>query len=386
MSLFILNILRKLLYHNIHYRVLSVLLLAMSATFAMAAPKYHQAEDMVYHYVTFSLLGGEANTFAGSSEALSTAHPYMHFHTGYDIVNLPGADGQFELSYELKKKRFLFGVFGDAHYTITGQSLGTFTDEYRCLDVNGDEMDYRFNFRNFYEYQQTVWVGGGFRMGCFFMPHLYMALGAKVEYPLWNSYRTRTRLSTSGYWPFAFDGVSSAPGANTPDYGFFSEEEFTYSGKYMTKKVHMVVTPCVEIGTRFRLAGRASMRVSAYAEYAIPIQPEYGSVVLDYSSVKIVPLDPAYQRPTKPNPDPVVLPPAYFQQREQLWSALKTGSILDFSGQKHAYSRLSVGVKLAFMINLNSKPKCFTCEDDSGRSYTQPGHIRKRGDTKYRYW
>lgn len=381
-----------------------MLLLAMSATFVVAAPKYHQAEDMVYHYVTFSLLGGEANTFAGSSEALSTTHPSMHFHTGYDIVNLPGADGQFELSYELKKKRFLFDVFGDAHYTITGQSLGTFTDEYRCRDVNGDEMDYRFNFRNFYEYQQTLWVGGGARMGCFFLPYLYMALGAKVEYPLWNSYRTRTHLSTSGYWPFAFGGVESEPGENNPDYGFFSEDEFTYVGKYMTKKVHMFVSPCVEIGTRFRLAGRVSMRVSAYAEYAIPIQPEYGAVVLDYSSVKIVPLESASPSGggttsgggSNPGGGRLLTlarmsqndtyPPAYFQDREQLWSSLKTGSILDFSGQKHAYSRLSVGVKLAFMINLNSKPKCFTCDDDSGRSYSQPNHIRKRGDTKFKRW
>lgn len=376
--------LRKLLLNKRIILSIACLWVGACATVLLAQSSHYNVHNKgVHHYLIMSLQGGEANTFASSAAKMTDAHPYMHFHTGYDLVNLPGGDGQFELAYELRKRNFFFGIQGDAHYTITGQSLGSFRDEYRCLDVNGDEMDYQFNYSNFYEYQQTVWAGGGLRFGYYFTPHLFASVGAKVEYPLWNSYKTKANLSTSGYWPFAFGGVQSAPGENNFDYGFFSEEPYEYGGKYMVKKKHMIVSPCVEVGTRFKLAGRVDMRVSAYAEYGIPIQPEYNSAVLDYSAVKIIPLDPNYQRPEKPNPDPVTLPPAYWQLREQLWGTLKTGSVLDFAGQKHDYSRLCVGVKLAFLFDVTVYvPRCTTCLDDSGIDYIQPKSQRRRKATR----
>lgn len=394
---------------------------ACTAVLMAQSSHYNVHNQGVHHYLIVSLQGGEANTFASSAENVSTTNPYMRFHSGYDLVNLPGADGQFELSYELRKRNFFFSLLGNAHYTITGQSLGSFKDEYTCLDVNGDKMDYRFNYRNFYEYQQTVWVGGGLRFGYYFTPHLFASLGAKAEYPLWNSYMTHTNLETSGMWYFAEGGVESEPGENNRDYGFFSDQPFVYGGKYMVKKTHMIVSPCVEVGTRFKLGGRVSMRVAAYAEYGIPIQPEYNSVVLDYSSVKIIPLGSDVvpggggTNPgggvnpgggTNPGggfnpggggrprltlarmPQSETYPPAYWQEREQLWATLKTGSILDFAGQKHDYNRLCVGVKLAFLFDVTVYvPHCTTCLDDSGVDYVQPKKQRRRQSTRiYGVW
>lgn len=370
-----------------------------SAVLMAQSSHYNVHNKGVHHYLILGLQGGEANTFASSAAQMTGTNPNMHFHTGYDLVNLPGGDGQFELSYELRKRNFFFGLLGDAHYTITGQSLGSFRDEYLCVDVNGDDMDYRFNFRNFYEYQQTVWVGGGLRLGYYFTPYFFASLGAKAEYPLWNSYKTHTNLETSGMWYFAEGGVESEPGENSFDYGFFSEQPFEYGGKYMVKKNHLIVSPCVEIGTRFKLGGRVSMRVAAYAEYGIPIKPEYQSQVLDYSSVKIVPKGSNDVIPEgggtnpggggRPRQAPVRMPqadtypPAYWQEREQLWNTLKTGSILDFAGQKHDYSRLCVGVKLAFLFDVTIYvPHCTTCLDDSGIEYVQPEKQRRRQGTR----
>lgn len=377
-------------------------------TVLMAQSSHYNVHNKgAHHYLIMSLQGGEANTFVSSVENLTVGNPNMHFHTGYDLVNLPGADAQFELAYELRKRNFFIGLLGDAHYTLTGQSLGSFRDEYLCVDVNGDDMVYRFNFRNFCEYQQTLWVGGGLRLGYYFTPYLFASLGAKAEYPLWNTYKTHTNLETSGMWYFAEGGVESEPGENNRDYGFFSEQPFEYGGKYMVKKSHLIVSPCVEVGTRFKLGGRVSMRVAAYAEYGIPIQPEYQSQVLDYSSVKIIPKEsnvtPGGGGSSNPGGGTIPggrprltlagmsqsdYPPAYWQEREQLWATLKTGSILDFAGQKHDYSRLCVGVKLAFLFDVTiSVPHCTTCLDDSGVEYVQPKKQRRRQSTRiYGVW
>ena len=170
---------------------------------------------------------------------------------------------------------------------------------------------------------------------------------------------------------------------------------------------HLIVSPCVEVGTRFKLGGRVSMRVAAYAEYGIPIQPEYQSQVLDYSSVKIIPKEsnvtPGGGGSSNPGGGTIPggrprltlagmsqsdYPPAYWQEREQLWATLKTGSILDFAGQKHDYSRLCVGVKLAFLFDVTIYvPHCTTCLDDSGVEYVQPKKQRRRQSTRiYGVW
>lgn len=357
---YIANMQRKLLLNKRIILSVACLCAGVCSTVLMAQSSHYNVHNKrVHHYLTLGLQGGEANTFAASAEQKIAVPP---FHTGYNLLNLPGGDAQFELSYEIRKRNFFFGILGDAHYTITGQRLGSFRDEYRCTDTNGDPMDYRFNYSNFREYQQTVWVGGGIRFGYYFTPRFYAALGGKVEYPLWNTFKTKTNLQTSGYWPFAYGDVESKPGESSWDYGFFSQQPFEYSGKYMVHKTHLIVSPYVEIGTRFNLARRVDLRLAGYVEYGIPIQPEYKSVVLDYSNVKMDP---------------------YWQNREQLWATLKTGSILDFAGQKHDYSRLCVGVKLAFLFDVTVYvPHCTTCIDDSGIEYVQPQKQRRRQSTR----
>lgn len=324
-----------------------------------------------------TLQGGEANTFVSSSEMLSTAQQAVHFHDGYDIVDLPGGDGQLEVAYELRAHNFFIGLTGNAHYTVTGQSLGDFMDEYRCLDVDGTPYDYKYNYNDYFEYQQTFWAGGGLRLGYYISPQWYAAVGVKAEYPLWNSYRTKTKLFTSGYWPFAFGGITSEEGEYNPYYGLFSTEPFEASGQYMTKKKHMIVSPCVEVGTKIKLAGRSSLRLAAYAEYGIPVKPEYDGLIVNYENVHQVPLPDGHpDLKHAPAASTTLLPPAYWQERDQLWNTLQLGSVLDFAGQTRAYNRLCVGVKVVFVLDVTVRVEhCTTCDDDSGIPY----HSRSGG-------
>lgn len=335
-------------------------MLVVITTGVSARPgNYRVGKDGLSHYLMLSLQGGEANMIMPSSEKVDYG-----YHTAFDIKNSVGADAQAELAYEVRKKNFFFGVLGHAHFTYTGQTIPMFSDGYTCLDINHDLMDYRYNYENYSERQQTMLVGGGIRLGYFLHPNIYMALGAKVEYPLMNNYKTTFDLSTGCTWHFAQDPVASLPGMTDPDYGLYSTEEYQSEGSYMLNN-HLMVAPTLEIGGQFRVYHRFLMRVAGYMEYAIPVMgAECSLPAIDYSRV---------------NRDP------YCRSREALWSSLRVNSLINNSGLDRVYNRLSVGVKLSFVLDVTThKDKCITCEDDSGITYSQRAPRHRREDSHSR--
>ena len=327
---------------------LVIVLMTLLCTLSMTAQRGYRTNGGVSHYLTLQLGGGESNTLATSEKVTN-------------LKNLGGADAQFAFHYEIRKNFFFFNFGAAAHYTYTGQNIASFSDAFAAKTYQNVAHTYRYNYTNYEEHQHTLAVGVPVQFGFYIIPEFYVAVGARAEYPLLANYETNTMLMTDGLFPQFIQ-----PFQNNAQYGFYPETLFATTGKYMVGGMQPTISPTLELGTRFRLGGPVSLRLGVYAEYAIPLLQVHAMPLTDYSSV-IATSNPLHSQ-------------------EQLWSSLRLNSILDHNAQTRDYSRLSVGIKATLLFNLKSKPHCVTCDDDSGISYQQPKHIRKRNDLKYRRW
>lgn len=325
-----------------------IVMMTVLCTLSVAAQRGYRTNSGVAHYLTLQLGGGESNTLATSEKV-------------NNLKNLGGADAQFAFHYEIRKNFFFFNFGANAHYTYTGQGIAYFADEFAATTYQGVAHTYRYHYTNYEERQHTMAVGMPVQFGFYIIPEFYIAVGARAEYPLLATYKTSTGLMTDGMFPWAIE-----PYQNNAQYGFYPEAPFSIAGNYMTGGAQPTISPTLELGTRFRLGGPVSLRLGVYAEYAIPLLQVHGLPLTDYSMVAKAP-DPSHSQ-------------------EQLWSSLQLNSILDHNAQTRDYWRLSVGIKATFLFNLRSKPHCVTCEDDSGITYQQPKHIRKKNDLRYRKW
>lgn len=327
------------------FLILSLLfgLLAIGGT---AQARNYRTGNGAQHFLYFSVAGGEANTCLKSANTLDE----RGMHTAYPVKNSIGADAQAELSYEIRKSNFLFGIFGNAQFTYTGVNADSLCDSYLTKDIQNDDMYYRYNYVDFQERQQTLWVGGGLRAGYYFLPNAYFALGAKVQMPLCTQYHTATQLSTTVMWPFATSAVVSQPGMTDNDYGLYAADLYTEDGKYNAYSKVLMVTPMLEIGTHLHIANRFYLRVAGYAEYGIPVgRTAAGTVLVDYSKVDF---------PEKTQ--------NYIRSHEVLMRDLHINSAMDYAGKGLDLGRFAVGVKLSLMLDVTTHiEKCNTCMDDS---------------------
>lgn len=319
--------------------------LLMLPVLAQARSTYHTGGG-VSHYLSLSLLGGEANTFTKSET--------------YNLKDKLGADAQFMFEYELQKKRFFFNIGAHVHYTYTGQQVGNFTEAFDRVDRYADPLSYRYHYSDYEELQHTLLVGVPVQFGMYVLPALYIAAGLKFEYPLMTNYEARTNLMTDGMYDRFIE-----PFQDSPHYGFYNTMPVDYRSRYMQTKVHPLLAPGVEIGARFKLARKVSMRLGLYADYAIPLGAEHPLPIADYSMVDLSPVT---------------------QTADNLQQNLRLNSVLDNLTLKHDYSRLSVGLRCTVLFNLRGKPECNTCSDDSGIPYLQPRKIRKAGDVYVTAW
>lgn len=323
-------------------------LLALLALPQMAgAVKYvnSRAKNACDHFITLSLQGGEGNT--------------LYRMDTYPMKSMLGADGQFTFAYEVRKSAFFFNVGLNAQYSYHRSGMKSWTEQDpNAVDYTGDARTIRYNYTDFVEAQKTLSASVPVQFGVYFTPNFYAALGAKVSMPLLRNYTTKANLMTDGLYDMYF-----GPLEDDAHYRYYPATEISRSGRYNPDEMMQIfVTPTFEMGYRFYISQRLAIRLAGYAEYTIPVvkakkfeQP----ALITYGEMNFTDRTMTFDQFTAP---------------------IDFHSALD-NPTMNGLSRLAVGAKLTFVINVTPQHRCYTCDDETGRPYIQPKGIRRKGDT-----
>lgn len=292
-------------------RILSLLLLLWSVA-AMA----QYATSRPAHYMALSLGGGEANTF---TSLVADDH----------ILKDPiGGSALFNMAYELRKDRFLFGLGAGIDYTYTRQTVQSFSMPSAITDREGDNIIYTYRYSDYRDRQHVLSVGIPVYAGGYIGKYAYLLAGAKLSVAVLAKHHTTTMLSTDGtYSDLTEDGIIK----NVSSYGYFPAEEFAARKDYAAPMLR--IAPMVEAGVRLPLRSRrVEMRLGVYAEYHIPVSYTHDLPLVDYS-----------QMPTTP-PDEQTL--------QDMHNLLIFNPITNSYLQSKTWSQLTVGVKWTCLFNL----------------------------------
>lgn len=292
------------------------------------------------HHVTLSMAAGEANVFASSD-----CYPSLKAQ--------PGADLQLGAAYELRKNRFFFNIGANIQFLYTGLKINEFADQLvNIRDHEGERYTHQYVYTSYRENQQTFLVGIPVQFGVYLTDMVYIGLGAKANLPITADFSTRTTLETNGLYPASY--FERDPLANNPLFGFYTPDTYRAGGNYERAGKVWNVVPTFEVGARIPVRKKISLRVGAYVEYALPIGLKRYAQLTDYSSV-----NQQYDSPAIPF------------SKDDLYSNLRVSSILDNAALNKDWSRFSVGVKVTVLFLLKQKPRCVTCQDDSGLDYAE---------------
>lgn len=312
--------------------------LLLGTTSIVAQSRYKSTINGVKHFITLDVQAGEATTL-------------LDVESNLPIRPALGLDAQLGIGYELQKNKFFFSVGARATYDLTRNKIKDYTESFLQMDYENEPVLYRYHYVSIKTSHNILMLGVPVQFGVYITPQVYMAAGVRAEYPLVMSYKTGAQIYTDGVYDQYIQPIE-----NDPKYGYYPKFPLSYSGARAFKKMYPMVTPGFEVGARFRLKKRTSVRVGAYVEYGFPLGAEYKLPFIDYSLVDQTPGG---------------------RSLEDLQQNLIINSELYYEGLSSAYNRLAVGVKATFLFQLKQKQPCVTCVDDSGIAF-KPKRSKKK--------
>lgn len=231
-----------------------------------ATAQYHTRSGRVVHSINLSLGGGMSMT-------------HSHWATDAPILqDKAGGNGQVQLTYELAKDWFIFGLGIGFDYNYTSQHIDSFAHLFERLDRENDEITYAYRYTDYNDEQQRVMLSVPLYMGANIGRYCYLLVGAKATFPLQAKHRTQTILSTDGTYNRFIHTVE-----NAPTYGYYPAAEYAYEEGY--QEAQWYLAPLLEVGSNFQINRGVGMRVGLYAEYDFPFRAYTGKALVDYSRV-----------------------------------------------------------------------------------------------------
>lgn len=304
-----------------------IFVLMLTCAMSLSAQFHKSTDNRVNHYLTFSLAGGESNMFTSVLEGAPK------------IEDMPGGDGLFTFSYELRKGGFFIGLGAEADYDFTWQRVDSFMDRFDRQDRENEEIYYEYVYRDYRDRQHNLQLSVPIYFGYNIGRYAYVKAGAKLSLSLLTKHETTTQLATQGTYKRFIHTIK-----NAPTYGYYYEDTYSYSAPFDASALK--ISPLLEAGARIPIhskSKRLGMRIGAYAEYAIPLSWNNKMQMVDYSSVI-------------KNP--------FTQNQQNLRDNIVFNSILNSSFQKKAFTQLTVGLRWTFLINVTPPDHVCMCDGD----------------------
>ncbi len=194
-----------------------------------------------------------------------------------------GAEAGIQLTYELRKEWFIFGVGSGIEYDYTRQGADSLTDLFERIDREGDDITYAYRYTDYEDGQQRMLVSVPVYVGACIGPYFYMLLGVKATFPVEMYHKTKTTLETDGTYHRFIHTIK-----NAPTYGYYSPDTYTSKSRY--DDAQWYIAPTIELGSNFTLNDKVAMRVGVYAAYNFPFKGTQKLSQIDYSAVDINPM------------------------------------------------------------------------------------------------
>ena len=257
--------LQKLLFGK--YIVLLVLLCGVLPV----AAQYYTRSGQVVHSINLSLAGGMSMT-------------HSHWATGAPLLqDKAGGDGQVQLTYELAKDWFIFGLGVGFDYNYTRQHIDSFAHLFDRLDREQDPITYAYRYSDYNDEQQRMLVTVPLYLGAAIGDYFYLLAGAKAALPLQAKHTTGTVLSTDGTYQRFIHTIEDAP-----TYGYYAPDQYASTRTYADARWYLA--PMLEMGANFTLNRRVAMRLGVFADYYFPFGATHNLPLVDYSAVDSNPM------------------------------------------------------------------------------------------------
>lgn len=342
-----------------------LVLAAMAMMLSAQARNYRSYEERANHFITFSLGAGECNTL--SSQAGLKNMP--------KVTDKLGADALFGIGYELRYRKFIFGLQAQLDYDLTRQSISHFEEDRAGYADNvissigtRENVTYRFMYNSYIESQNHLQGAGQLYLGGNLGHYAYLLVGAKFSASFYSGYHADILLSTTKIYDNVMapiiDNLSDKDGAYSshfvnpkPSYQYTDPDPD--NNALRANPFRFKVSPLVEAGARLRIpsqSGRVGMRLGVYAEWAMPIMNSnlQGANLIVYDELESHRL--ADGR--------IVIP----ETRAKLDERLRINSILNTNVINRSsflsLTQLTVGIKWTILFNVTApRHFCVLCED-----------------------
>lgn len=249
--------------------------------------KTNYSTDGVEHRISFGLGGGIALSMGETKDFLwqdaSPYYEYIHpdgtadlftpYRAASPLNHKTGANALFDLGYELRKKRFIFGFGVRANFYQLRTTLDTmeiaFGRPYAAREALALEAKYNYCFAMYDDRLQVLECAVPVYFGMEMGQYMYFHVGAVAGYTCIARHKTAADLKNE-LTLLPFIGSEAGRFYDLPTHGAFSMEHYAYSGA--VKNVNQwTLTPTLEIGARFQLTKRVQMRLGIYAGYALQL-------------------------------------------------------------------------------------------------------------------
>lgn len=263
------------------------------------------------HFVGLTLAGGEANVFAHQPSI--TIHP------------LAGGAGQAMFVYEARANIVYIQAGAGVDYQFMRSRIGSFVEERNAVDITREQHIYQYRYSSLTEQQQLFNAQLMAQVGFLPTENIYLSLGLKMKFPLSRHYSSSANMLTAGkYERWAAEYIE-----DRPQFGFYPETEYSYSGKFFSLKTWL--TPTIEIGGTWDI-GRTTLRGGIYADYGFRLGDKFANNITNYANVNLN---------------------ASSQSQENLHDNIRLNSILD-SHYLKTFSHLEVGLKFTVLFNVTT--------------------------------
>ncbi|MGN1239847.1 MAG: hypothetical protein ACI4TV_03110 [Paludibacteraceae bacterium] len=238
--------------------------------------------DKAEHRISIGLGGGVALSMGQSSDYLweDNAPYYVHrnpdgtvdsftpYRAASPVNHKAGGDALFDLGYELRKKRFIFGFGFRLHFDQLRTTLDTMEIAFG-RQYSGQDAKYNYCFEQYDDRLQVLECAVPIYFGMEVGQYMYFHLGAVAGYACYAQHRTDARMRTE-LTLLKFIGTEIGNFRDLPSYGAFNMDDYSYKGRVENVN-HWTLTPTVEIGARFQVNRRVQMRLGVYAGYAVQL-------------------------------------------------------------------------------------------------------------------
>lgn len=306
---------------------ISILAIVLCSAVSLLAQYHKTTDNRVNHYINFSIGGGETNLFS-------------HFvKDAPKIEDMPGGDGLFGITYEMRKGSLIFGLGAQLDYDYTWHHIDSFANVFDRLDRTHEEIFYEYCYKDYTDRQHNLQLSIPLYFGVNIGHYVYLLAGAKVSLSFLAQHQTETLLATQGTYKRFIHTIQ-----NAPTYGYYYQD--TYSYKSAFEAPSLKVSPILECGARIPVESRSKrigMRLGGYIEYGIPLDMNNKMDMVDYRMVDKSP---------------------FTQTQDNLRENIVFNSVVNSSFQSKAFSQFTVGIKWTVLFNVTPPDHVCMCDGD----------------------